>query len=156
LGFLQALALPLLSCWTINLEHAQSLRRIWIAQSKRIEACPQHYDLTHTTIDRVRKAIFRETTARHDERPKAIRILSHEARYGVRIFAADRDRERVGKYRSAFYQLVSRAEKRSDLCRQTGSVLHVPSRNLAAASREDDGISPTLTCSCHLKELCRR
>jgi hypothetical protein len=48
------------------------------------------------------KALFRKSAARHYEQPKAIRILSHKARYGARIFTADWDREGIEKDRSAF------------------------------------------------------
>src|SRR5262249_5753750 len=96
-GFLQALALPLQCCWAVDLEHAQSLARIWIAQPEVIKASSQHYDLSHTAIDGMCKALFRETAASHYEQPKAIRMLLYKARYSARVFAADWDREGVAK-----------------------------------------------------------
>ena len=70
--------------------------------ARRYKASSQHYDLPHTAIDGMCKALFRKSAARHYEQPKAIRMLSHKARYGARIFTADWDREGVGKDRSAF------------------------------------------------------
>jgi hypothetical protein len=79
----------LLSCWTVDLEHSQPLARIGIPQPEGIKASSQHDDLSHTVIDGMCKALFRKSAARHYEQPKAIRMLSHEARYGARIFTAD-------------------------------------------------------------------
>jgi len=80
----------------------QALARVWIAEPEGIKASSQHYDLPHTAINGMCKALLGKSATCHYEQPKAIRMLSDKAQYGARIFTADWDRERVGKDRSAF------------------------------------------------------
>ena len=66
-GLFQALALPALRRRVIDLEHADTLAGIGIAQRKCIEAGPEHDHLAHAAGDTGRQRMLGKSAARSDE-----------------------------------------------------------------------------------------
>jgi hypothetical protein len=70
--FGQAFTLPLLSRVAVDLEHAQSLFRVRIAEAEGIKTCSQYHCLSHATINSAGKTVFRKATPCDREEPQTI------------------------------------------------------------------------------------
>ncbi len=100
-------AFPVLHGGPVHLEHDKAVLSMRAAQTKRIEAGPQHNGLQHATPHGCRQSVFRNAASNGHEETEvflARRVFLHTRLCTVP--ARDQDRERISEDRSPFQQLM--------------------------------------------------